>query len=732
MEFDFLPNLPKSNLDDRTFKDLVDECLLRIPRYCPEWTNYNASDPGITLIELFAWLTDQMLLRFNQVPRRNYVAFLELLGIRLQPPTPARTEITFYLTAALPMTYQIQAGTEVATERTETEEAIVFTTDHPLTIGVPRIRHFLTGETMEERPQTLRDRFTNLWTQAPNGSWAGREQTVFSDRPERGNCFYLVFDPDRPLEGNVLALTLRGRPAGSTGINPDRPPRRWEAWNGITWQPILRQNADDGTRGFSFEDASQQQELNAMREADVILHLPQNWPNTYFSTYQGRWLRCVYTEPQTGQAGYSSSPTLVGLEARSIGGMVNASQCTLVQDELLGDSDGTPGQIFQLQTAPILPRLPGEHLQVTPPVGLPQVWQEVSNFADSGPEDRHYTIDSLTGQVQFGPLIRESPQLREQTQFRAWAQLNEATATEIESAAVELMERQYGAVPPRGSTIRMVAYRTGGGQRGNVQAGTVRILKTAVPYVARAINHEAARNGADAESLEDAALRVPKLLRTRDRAVTPEDFELLTLQAGNGAVAQVCCPVRQTRGSANGVVNLFIVPHADTSGIERGVGISPERLALSPPLQEQILAYLDERRLLGIQVRLQEPDYVGVAVQTEVGLEPEYSNPQARQAILQRLQVSLYRFLNPLTGGVKGKGWEFGCPVYTSDIIALFQQTPGVRYLGTVLLFELRKQGQTWVRSLASNGVVEPGSFGLICSWADERLRSGHAISLIS
>lgn len=98
MEFEFLPNLPKSDLDDRTFKDLVDECILRIPRYCPEWTNYNPSDPGITLIELFAWLTDQMLLRFNQVPRRNYVAFLELLGVRLAPPTPAQTAVTFYLT----------------------------------------------------------------------------------------------------------------------------------------------------------------------------------------------------------------------------------------------------------------------------------------------------------------------------------------------------------------------------------------------------------------------------------------------------------------------------------------------------------------------------------------------------------------------------------------------------------------------------------------------------------
>src|SRR3954465_408969 len=104
--------LPTPNLDDRRFQDILDEARRLIPRYCPEWTDHNLSDPGITLIELFAWLTDQMLLRFNQVPRKNYVAFLELLGIRLQPPAPARTELTFYLSAALPEAYTIPAGLE--------------------------------------------------------------------------------------------------------------------------------------------------------------------------------------------------------------------------------------------------------------------------------------------------------------------------------------------------------------------------------------------------------------------------------------------------------------------------------------------------------------------------------------------------------------------------------------------------------------------------------------------
>ena len=160
MEFNFLPKLPTSNLDDRSFDELVEECILRIPRYCPEWTDHNLSDPGITLVELFAWLTDQMLLRFNQVPRKNYVAFLELLGIRLQSPAPAQTELTFYLSTDLLETYCIPAAVEVATERTETSEAIVFSTDYPLFIGKPSLRHFLVSQTTEDTPQALRDRVT--------------------------------------------------------------------------------------------------------------------------------------------------------------------------------------------------------------------------------------------------------------------------------------------------------------------------------------------------------------------------------------------------------------------------------------------------------------------------------------------------------------------------------------------------------------------------------------------
>ena len=74
--------LPVPNLDDRRFQDLVDDAKRLVQQKCPEWTDHNVSDPGVTLIETFAWMTDQVLYRLNRVPERNYVKFLELIGDR--------------------------------------------------------------------------------------------------------------------------------------------------------------------------------------------------------------------------------------------------------------------------------------------------------------------------------------------------------------------------------------------------------------------------------------------------------------------------------------------------------------------------------------------------------------------------------------------------------------------------------------------------------------------------
>src|SRR3954469_832849 len=89
--------IPPPKLDDRTFNDIVEEAISMIPRYAPEWTNHNPSDPGITLIELAAWMTDLLIYRRNQVPEETSVAFWNLLGIKLKPPRAAKALIRFSL-----------------------------------------------------------------------------------------------------------------------------------------------------------------------------------------------------------------------------------------------------------------------------------------------------------------------------------------------------------------------------------------------------------------------------------------------------------------------------------------------------------------------------------------------------------------------------------------------------------------------------------------------------------
>lgn len=719
--------LPKENLDDRTFEDLVAECILRIPRYCPEWTDFNPSDPGITLVELFAWLTDQMLMRFNKVPRRNYLTFLELLGIKLQPPAPAQTDVSFYLTQPDTYPYAIPQGTEIGTERTETTAAIIFSTERELLVGQPKIVHFLTAETVEETPTTLRDRLSNQWIQDDSGQWRGEEQSLFNEQPEVGNCFYLVLEPEQPLAGNTIAITFKGAPATPTGIDPQAPPRIWSAWNGKKWVPILRSEDDDYTGGFSFNDAGLQSDT--IPTGEVVVHLPLDFAVDNFEGYEGYWLRCVYTEPQADRGIYRQTPKIVGMNAQPMGGTVAAKQSWSIPDELLGVSDGRPGQNFRLQNTPVLERRSEEYLIVIPPGSPPQSWSEVRDFASSTPSDRHYTIDSLTGTVQFGPLIQEPSRHVRETKIRAVrSQLPVLGnySTRLVGDVNGTLEKQYGSIPPKGAEIRMRCYRTGGGRLGNVESRTLKILKSAIPYISRVTNYEAATGGCDPEALERAVLRAPQILRTRDRAVTKEDFEVLTLQGGGGSIARsLCLPV-----SAPGTVKILVVPEANRDRLERG--IAPTALTLRPLLREQTLQYLNERKLLGVRIQLQQPNIVGVAVTASIGLEPMYQNDRAEDLIRQQLKIALYRFLNPLTGGIDGRGWQFGRPVYISDLIALFQQIPGVRYIGEVLLHSYYEQNNLWERHPPeARQAIDPGEYGLICSWRDDT-NPGHTIHFLT
>jgi predicted phage baseplate assembly protein len=616
--------LTTRNLDDRTFQDLVDEAKKKIPLYCPEWTDHNVSDPGVTLIELFAWMVEAAIYRLNQVPDRHYVKLMELLGIRLGEPRASRVAVTFWLSAPQPEAVLIPAGTQVSTARVQGSEPVVFTSDEPLTIEVPILGHLVTrkgGQYAAVAQRRLQKAFR-----------------PFSDRPQPGDALYFGFE--RPLDNHILGLDLDCVRAKGKGVIPEAPPLRYQAWCDGGWRDADLE--EEGTGGLNWS-------------GQIKVHLPARMAVRTIGEASAYWVRIRVVEAQDSQEPYEASPEIRSAGAVSWGGTTTATHATVIRNEILGRSDGSPGQILNLERTPLLRRAPGETLQVWDADARRwQDWQEVPDFGASDSQDRHYTCDGVSGEIRLGPALRQP------------------------DGTVHC----YGAIPPRGAEIRFSAYRYGGGTVGNVRAGTITEIKAPIPYVDRVINREPASGGVDAESLEDAKLRAPHVLRTRRRAVTAADFEHLVRQEFAAEVARVHClqaslPTPEGHPGP-GRIYILVIPRLPEH-LAQGY-VPPAQLALSDDLRRRIHAFLDGHRLLTAQLDVRPPDYRRVAVEVEVKARAATEPRRLEQAIAARLEA----FLSPFVGGPEGKGWPFGRDLYLSDLYACVQGVEGVEYIKTL------------------------------------------------
>jgi predicted phage baseplate assembly protein len=617
--------LPDPRLDDRRFQDIVNEAKQLIPHYCPEWTDHNLSDPGVTLIELFAWMTDLMLYRLNRVPDKTYVRFMDLIGLRLQGATPARAPVTFWLSAPQPGPVTIPRGTEVATVRTGEQAAITFTTDEDLMVVHPTLQNVWTSA--DELSFTDQTPKLDL-----ESEWFGAFQRV----PQVGDALYFGFAEN--ISQNTLALTLECRVEG-IGVDPKDPPLAWEAWAGDSHQWARAEVERDETGGLN-------------QPGTVTLHLPRDLAPRALGKQRAYWLRVRLLPVRPRQPTYSASPSINTVRAVAVGGTAWATHSTLVRGEFLGRSDGTPGQSFRLANTPVLARQPGEAVEAQDENGDWLPWSEVDSFGSSGPGDRHYVLDGVSGEVLFGPLIRQP----------------------------DGTERAYGAVPAKGQALRLGRYRFGGGVVGNLGAQTLTVLKSSIPYVARVGNRTAASGGLDQEQLAAAKLRAPHMLRTRTRAVTAEDFEYLARQASQ-AVARARCIQARTEGSdapPSGTVEVLIVPAVSGR-------VTPQALQPPPELIEEVRRYLDARRLLGTTLVVDSPAYVGMAVEATVVVARHASAERVRQAVNERLA----RYVDPLTGGPEATGWPFGRDLYLSEVLTIIQSVPGVEYVQDATLYQV-------------------------------------------
>jgi predicted phage baseplate assembly protein len=311
---------------------------------------------------------------------------------------------------------------------------------------------------------------------------------------------------------------------------------------------------------------------------------------------------------------------------------VSATQAETVQDEVLGGSDGSPNQVFKLANTPVLAGT--LQLEVDEGDGF-VVWTEVNDFFASGQRDQHYVLDRTTGQVRFG-------------------------------------NGTHGAIPVGNNarpTSNIVArtYRFGGGARGNVAAGMLKTLVSSMPGIDDngVQNLVAAVGGQDEESLDDAKLRAPRAIRSRDRAVTTEDFEQLAMQSSNIKRAKALPLTHPDFPGVQvpGVVTVIVVPNSTAPNPTPSEGTL-----------RSVCASLNKARLLTTELYVVPPTYQQVSVSATVTAEDTADLAQVKQAI----DAALLAYFHPLTGGEDGTGWPFGGSIYYSRVYGKMS-VPGQR-----------------------------------------------------
>ena len=241
--------LPAPNLDDRQFQDLVDDAKRLVQQRCPEWTDHNVSDPGVTLIEAFAQMVDQLIYRLNRVPDRNYIKFLELIGVELRPPAAARGHVDVLAVRA--------AAADRAGPRRDRGGHPAHR--HPRPGGLHH--HSRAGDrAVHVRPCRRRQ----PTSPPPVDTTMALGRGGFRRFQRHARCRRRA--ADRAVErGAVLrGAAPDGLPVSGGGVDPRRPPLVWEAWTGAGWTAC--EVDQDETGGLN-------------KAGDVVLHVPDEPPD---------------------------------------------------------------------------------------------------------------------------------------------------------------------------------------------------------------------------------------------------------------------------------------------------------------------------------------------------------------------------------------------------------------------------------------------------------------------
>ncbi|GIF18185.1 putative phage baseplate assembly protein [Actinoplanes tereljensis] len=660
-------------LDDRSYEDLRRELIDRIRVYAPEWTDHNESDPGIALLELFAYLGESVLFRLNQIPDATKTAFLNLLGAEPRPAVPAATLVAAGTTDPAGVQLLARTGLRAGSIEFETTNEVYV---WPIgAAGAGKVVRVTGAAATPEERQRLLEALRRAKLPATTADVQGSiayETTVLPDKPDGSGPLDVEATADHAL---WVALTrirqtdlrlLGGQSvflgvavddsldelAGSA-LHPGRafaadpPAMRWQRWDGPgqwTDVPVLH----DTTRGLTGTGVVQLQlppDFPAVTTDRGAEDDPPTVPADLGPTIVA-WLRATRPLPP-GNEPLPPMPRVRWVGANA----ADAEQTrTVTAAELLGSGTGDAGQSYSLTKQGVVPgtvRLEVEE------VGGWQTWQEVDDLSRSGPEDRHYRVESAPGLVHFGGPGTRRPQI--------------------------------------GDRIRVLTYRYGGGAAGNVAAEAITAVVDG--HGAKVRNPLPARGGGDAQNLAEALDETPATVHRRDRAVTADDFRALTLEVPGVSRAE---PLP----TAPGAITVVVFPAADAR--------HPDAPLPDAGLVRRVALHLDERRLITTRIEVVAPAYRELTLAVRVVTRPGYQIDAVRRWV----DLILRQYLAPLPPyGPDGRGWPLGRTVRAAELMAVAGQVDGVEYIDTLAL---RPTGQTAAQPTVDLGPFEVPAIGTL------------------
>lgn len=656
-------------VDNRQFDDILEEIKTRIARYTPEWVwnDYNDSDPGMTLAQLMAWLSEMMIYRMNQVPDLNYIKFLEMLGIELQAAQPARVDVTFPVKNTMVDPYiNVPLRAQVSAPADDGGPPVIFETDKALVALTAQLQSV---QAFDGFAYTSVDNST-MQAYAPFGDLAPVDAAFvlgFGYAPA-----YPTPDAFPVVAFDLMVYAQEGSSSGAMvtcGLPPSAsfaPARlQWEAWNGSLWNRI---------------DALKDSTVALTRSGLLTLRVPANTgiKRDFMGAYENDganpplfWIRGRLTKAQ-----YENPPQLIHVRTNT----VSALQAQTVQGEVLGGTDGSRKQTWKFANSPVIAG--SAQVQIDEGPGAAS-WTVAPDLLDSGPQDDNLALDPTSGTLTAGDGV-------------------------------------HGAVPvanPNNPDANVIAteYRYGGGTRGNIAAGKVNALLTPVDGIdtGNVSNAFAAAGGTDEETLDNAKERARRMVRSQCRAVTLADFEYLAKQAGDIARAKALAlynpqfPTIQVPGA----VSVIIVPNAKRDPN------APFAPAPSDGLMRTVCAYLDQRRLLTTEVYVIAPSYQQIVVAAEITVNDDADTAAVQDAVAQALAT----YFDPIEGGDDKMGWPFGGTIFYSKVYQRIFAVPGVYSIEnlTMALDSVSYPECTDV-PINANGLLASGTHQLQLLYADE------------